>query len=696
MTQSNRTLLYVGIAIAAVGIAYVSRPAPVAVAPTTASDSELLFPDLKDPKAAASLEIAQFDGDKLSLDEFSVAEKNDVWTIPSHEDYPADAKDQMVNTATLLSDLRITSVEPDSAEGQQRERYGLLEPTIENVQKSGAAATGMRVTLRDAAKKPLADLIIGKEVPNKTDQRYVSLPGQNRIMTIKVDTSKLSTKFKDWIETDLLKLGNVFDVAKLSLQDYSVNEEQGVFQPRAQMVFKRNDAKNAWDIASLKVPNLKEGTFVDAPPAADEELDQQKIDDMRSALNELKIVNVARKPEVLRKSLREDGSIDPESREALRSLGARGFHYVSLGGDSELLSSDGELTVTMKDGVEYVLRFGDVADYDKDGNAKPKEAAGSGSDKKPDAKEDEKAAGDDSTDEGGVNLHRFLFLVAKFNEDMIEKPEFEKLPEAPGAEQPAETPAETPAEDPTEKKPGESDPKPTGEEPPTGDKPENGEKPEGDKGDGDKPAEEKPADEKPADAAPAAEGEAKEAPKSAAISSPLRLVALQNEEPKSDEAAKLAEEEKAAEGEKSAEDAVKPTEGDEPAAPDDKPATDAEKPAVDAEKPAETPAAPPADATKPSPEDAAKQLEAERKRIEAENKAKQDDYDNKVKEAKKKVKDLNERFADWYYVIPEDVYKKIHLSRTDVIKKKGPPAGEKAPGEVNPLDLKNLPQSLGE
>lgn len=690
MTQSNRTLLYVGIAIAAVGIAYISRPAPVAVAPTTVSDSELLFPELKDPKAAASLEIARFDGDKLSLDEFSVAEKNDVWTIPSHEDYPADAKDQMVNTATLLSDLRITSVEPDSAEGQQRERYGLLEPTIENVQKSGAAATGMRVTLRDAAKKPLADLIIGKEVPNKTDQRYVALPGQNRILTVKVDTSKLSTKFKDWIETDLLKLGNVFDVAKLSLQDYSVNEAQGVFQPRAQMVFKRDDAKNAWEIASLKVPNIKEGTFVDAPPAADEELDQQKIDDMRSALNELKIVNVTRKPEVLRKSLREDGSIDPESREALRSLGARGFHYVSLGGDSELLSSDGELTVTMKDGVEYVLRFGDVADYDKEGNAKPKDATGSGSDKKPEAKEGEKADGEKSDgekseDDAGVSLHRYLFVVAKFNEDMIEKPEFEKLPEAQGTEKPAD---EKPADEAAEK-PAETEAKPAdkaAEASPDTLKPESGDQPAEEKSDAEKPAEEKPAEEKPAEENPAAEGEAREAPKSAAISSPLRLVALQNDEPKQDEPKqdepKQDDAAKPAEGEKPADDAAKPAEGD--------------KPAATEEKPAETPAAPQADATKPSTDDAAKQLEAERKRIEAENKTKQDDYDKKVKEAKKKVKDLNERFADWYYVIPEDVYKKIHLSRTDVIKKKAPPAGEKTPGEVNPLDLKNLPPSLGE
>jgi hypothetical protein len=32
------------------------------------------------------------------------------------------------------------------------------------------------------------------------------------------------------------------------------------------------------------------------------------------------------------------------------------------------------------------------------------------------------------------------------------------------------------------------------------------------------------------------------------------------------------------------------------------------------------------------------------------------------------VAELNARFADWYYVISEDVYKKIHLGRNDIVK----------------------------
>jgi hypothetical protein len=57
----------------------------------------------------------------------------------------------------------------------------------------------------------------------------------------------------------------------------------------------------------------------------------------------------------------------------------------------------------------------------------------------------------------------------------------------------------------------------------------------------------------------------------------------------------------------------------------------------------------------------------ERARIVKENQRKMDEYNDKISKAETKKNDLNFRFADWYYVISEDVYKKIHLSRSDVI-----------------------------
>jgi hypothetical protein len=88
-------------------------------------------------------------------------------------------------------------------------------------------------------------------------------------------------------------------------------------------------------------------------------------------------------------------------------------------------------------------------------------------------------------------------------------------------------------------------------------------------------------------------------------------------------------------------------------------------------------------------------LDAERDRVEAANKRKQVAFDEKVKQGEQKAKELNARFADWYYVVGEDTYRKIHVGKSDIIKKKpkdtkdskdsaaGPP--------TNPFNLNALP-----
>jgi hypothetical protein len=67
-----------------------------------------------------------------------------------------------------------------------------------------------------------------------------------------------------------------------------------------------------------------------------------------------------------------------------------------------------------------------------------------------------------------------------------------------------------------------------------------------------------------------------------------------------------------------------------------------------------------------------------RRRVERENRRKQDDYDDKVKAAQKRVRDLNGRFADWYYVVSDKEYAKIHLGRGDVVKKADAKSAEAA------------------
>ena len=213
---------------------------------------------------------------------------------------------------------------------------------------------------------------------------------------------------------------------------------------------------------------------------------------------------MARKPAGLSADLKAEEKFtgDPE---AVTSMQQRGFLPLKSG---DILSTDGETIVGMKDGVEYVLRFG------------------AGTTVAGDAKDDAKEA-----ETAGETAGRYLLVMARFNEGLLEKPKLDPVPDVP---------------DEAAKK-------------------ESAQGKEGDKKEGDAAEKLKAADEAEAKAQAALE---------------------------------------------------------------------------------------------------------EKRRVERENRRKQDEYDDKVKAAQKRVRELNNRFADWYYVVSNKEYAKIHLTRDAIAQKK--------------------------
>ncbi len=568
MNENVKTIAFVGVAVVVSLVVWLTRPR----LPASTSESELpklLFAAFDDPLKAASLEIVEFNESTATIRPFKVAQVDGEWSIPSHENYPADAKDQLAEVAAGFVGLKPLDVAGDTASDQKL--FGVVEPDP-NKLKPGDTGVGTRVEMRDNKDELLLALVIGKKVPDRDELRYVRIPGKDQVYTVKIKTDKLSTKFEDWIEEDLLKL-NTWDVKQVRINDYSVDVLRGVQTPRSLMTLDYDDSDSKWKLNECKV--FKDQGWVEVQMAEDEELDTSKLNDMKYAMDDLKIVDVAQKPEGLSENLRDAGDLKKDA-ESLQSLADRGFYPVKVGDRIELVSTEGEVSVLTKDGVQYVLRFGQVA-------GRGEEAEDESEEGKEDAeKGEEKATGD-----AGVN--RYLFVMAEFNPDAIAKPELEPLP---GEEK-------APEEKAAEEKPAE------------------GEASKEDKGDngsnGGEPEAEKPE-------AKAAEEKSAQAEKEAAKTEPAS-------KPKKEAAEK-------------AEPAAKP---EEKAAEDDDAKTDADKKS---------------------------EADKERERIEKENQRKQDEYDEKVTKGKDRVKELNERFADWYYVISDEVYQKIHLSREDVVKKK--------------------------
>src|SRR5262245_18639688 len=507
MNESIRTLVFVAVGAVVTLGAFATRPnLQRGEGPDTKErPGKPLFPDFKDPLLARSLEIKQFDESTARAASFTVAQQADGrWTIPSHGGYPADAASQLKAVAETLSDLTIVGIADE--ENKEHELYGVNDPDKAEV---GTAGVGTLIAIQDAKGNDLIRLIVGKEVAGATNQRFVRKPTEDRVYVTTIDLTKLPTEFDKWIEKDLLKL-STFDVNRVILKDYLLlpTERRGLTP------FHRMDATLAYDSSKgeWKLENdmavYKDGRqAVPSPLGPLEELNKQKLEDLRNALGDLKIVDVAAKPKGLGNSLRV--SADKLPRDQQVALQEYGFYPYDTGnGTLDIYGKNGEVYVNTKDGVEYILRFGDIAPQAAVTSA-PKKAT----------------KGKAEPEEEKVKVHRYLFVTTQLAPSILKAPDLE--------------------------------PEPAGHEP---------------------TADAKPADDKKGDA--------------------------KTEEKKSD---------------------------------DDKPAV-------------------------------ADPQQAERERIKKENERKMNAYRDQKKKAELKVAELNARFADWYYVVSEDVYKKIRLVRSDIVK----------------------------
>lgn len=384
MSNNAKTLLFVGVAAALAVLAALS--APSSPEPEFFNDTgELFFPEFTDPMKPASLEVWEFDEETGKPVGFSVKQEKGRWTIPSHFDYPADAKDRMAKAASLLIGLRKESVRSDRKEDHAA--FGVVDPRDESASLEGR---GMRVTFKDSAGTVLADIILGKEVEGHEGMRYARLPGKKRTYTCKIET-ELSTKFEDWIDRDILKASS-WDLEKIVFDNYRVDERTYRIKQGQKLTLLKKDYE--WTLEGL---------------GEDEETNRDKANEIVDALTAIKIVDVQRKPKGLTAMLKRAEGIEAEILYA--SLKRHGF-YLSRNGD--VVSNEGDLIVQTKKGIVYTLKFGEVAEVYGISKKKEEEKG----------KEKNGAKGPKPADDS----HRYLMITARFDESLLERPKGDALP----------------------------------------------------------------------------------------------------------------------------------------------------------------------------------------------------------------------------------------------------------------------------
>ncbi|MFN7843188.1 MAG: DUF4340 domain-containing protein [Pirellula sp.] len=627
MNEGSKTGVFALIAGAVALLAWATTPRNTVDPSTTATMGKLLFEDFKDPLEAAWLKIVKFDPNQQSTVEFEVAKdsKSGLWSIPSREGYPADASKQMAEAATLFIGLK--SLDVASEKRTDQELFGVLEPSTQREQ--GGEGVGMLVQMRDSKNNMLVDIIIGKETDDK--KRFLRAPNEDVIYVADINTQPLSTDFKQWIESDLLKLSSN-DIDSIGIKDYQLlPTQQGLALSRnyeADINFL--SATGQW--APKQISTYGSEGKVDRVLKDDEQLNATRLNEIKSTLDRLILADVAKKPTGLAADLK--GNRKQLGDEALVSLSKRGFYpdpQQKEGDVVEFYAENGELIVSLRNGVQYVLRLGGSAGADM---SQPIVAG----------------------EEGKISINRYLLVTCRLDESKIPEAILEKVPETveelkalealkkeagaavPGigaipfgtdAPMPAvpqsldpQTPVAPPATDTPVKDPATTDPAVS----PAA-------------GDGTVPATEPPQ--------PPANDPPKEPLAGSASSSSTKLVSV-----------------RAQDGEQPPVEAASQQET--------QPTQDATAPVPSvADKPAEQ------DVTE---EEWKERLTVKKEEVAKSNQRKLEERAEKLNLAKNKVAELNRRFADWYYIISEEDYRKLKIKEEDLIQpKSATPAPPTAP-----------------
>jgi hypothetical protein len=421
--EIRKTLLFAGSAVVLALLTALTGWRP-------AAPKELLeqgkpfYEKFADPLKATALEIVDFDELTGSPRPFKVELAGGRWSIPSHHNYPADAKDRLAKTAKSVIDLRKELFRSDRK--QDHEAMGVVDPL--DADAPGTKGRGRRVRLFDTGGTILADYVFGKDAGE--GKKYVRVPGENKTWAVKTE-AEFSAKFEDWVETDLLQLASSA-IRRIVIDKYSFDEGSGELKNRSTHVLARDDSGAAW-----KLNELKEET---------EEVNTENVNSLVWALDDLKIAGVRAKPGLIAKAkdLNDLAKLPrPEIMAIAQELQRRGFFVFTdkQGKTFNIVCNEGEMAVSCDDGIVYSLRFGEVLL----GN----ELVSSGAEepKKKDEKKDDKK--DEKKDEAKPGEHRYLFVSARFDESFI--PAVPAEPK-PYAADPAKKPEEQKADEEKAKK----------------------------------------------------------------------------------------------------------------------------------------------------------------------------------------------------------------------------------------------------
>ena len=376
MGELKKTASFAGLAVVLAVVALIS--APRRTAPDAFFDvGEPFFAEFTDPDMAATLEVVEWDNQTASAIPFAVTNRDGLWTIPSHHDYPADGEERLAAAAADVISVMKDDFRSDNV--ADHEALGVIDPLDDTA--TSLEGRGARITFKDASETVVADLILGNELVERPGFKFVRVPGQKRVYAARFG-AEISTAFEDWIETNLLEVTRS-QIDHLVLNEYFIDEGTRRVVRRGEFILDKLE-QDSW--TANQVP-------------AGQEVDFVQVNLLIGAIIDLEIAGVRPKPVGMTGNLRDAAIAGNITQSDIQTLVSRGFFPTPEGG---LLSNEGEVLVRTTEGVRYTLRFGEVV-------------YGRG---------DAVAVGDGTSDEQrtGAGENRYVFITAEFDATVLPEP----------------------------------------------------------------------------------------------------------------------------------------------------------------------------------------------------------------------------------------------------------------------------------
>ena len=227
MNELLKTLIFVVVALVLTGAAFVStRDRTRRTRDRFNDQGKPFFPEFKDPLACTDLEVVSFEPSTATASRFRVMFKNNKWVIPSHYDYPADARDRLSKTAAAVMDLTKDTIRSDKVEEQQDDGGHRPARRQDHVAPGAGQAGDPPGCVGESPgrfhhrQRDQGDGAEGR----RRRTHYVRVPDQKRTYGVAVKAD-LSTKFADWIETNLLKV-EAGRIRRIVFDNYRLMEDR--------------------------------------------------------------------------------------------------------------------------------------------------------------------------------------------------------------------------------------------------------------------------------------------------------------------------------------------------------------------------------------------------------------------------------------------------------------------------------------